>query len=269
MDEFIVLNLDEYREIRDSKPDPPEDDSFEDAQPSRLVDKLEQSESKKVLETDLNDTVSDINNGDSENLAEPVLAAEPNIPEGVNKKGLPLYHFLRKFSPDIDWNSNNEILISGSLIPNSNILQLIRDATENEAGIVSEDATWRVFRNWLRAHNVPSGIVNDRVNRKKDPPQVINPVDPTTFPSISTLKEREKKGLGPVVHRNIETSVENVPIVESDDPENKKLDEKVEKKPTRVSTRVKVAPKIYGRGRNKAKNTTSNIKRTILKWKKF
>ena len=35
----------------------------------------------------------------------------------LEKKALPLYDFLKKRSPSLDWNRNYEILLSGSLLP--------------------------------------------------------------------------------------------------------------------------------------------------------
>ena len=110
--------------------------------------------------------------------AEPIIQEppqEPNqeIPEeaaGLEKDALPLYEFLKKQSPTLDWNQNSELLLSGSLVPESNVFTLINDATNKNGEVKLSDAVWRVFKRWLLNNNVPLSIVNDKVKSKEKLP---------------------------------------------------------------------------------------------------
>ena len=49
--------------------------------------------------------------------------------KGLPKYSIPLYEYLKTKSPSIDWNSNDDLLVSGEIVPDSNILLLLKDAT--------------------------------------------------------------------------------------------------------------------------------------------
>ena len=174
--------------------------------------------------------------------------------KGLPKYSLPLYEFLKTKSPSIDWNSNNELLVSGSLVPDSNILLLFKDATnpQNEK-IQSNLASWRVFKNWLLENNVPTTLLNNNVKIREKSPEIQNPVVESDFPSLNELKNSEV----PLTINSVEkpATKEDSAINNSAKEENKKI---------RKSDRVIKPPKRYGRGLAKK---TKKVKK--IKWIRF
>ena len=182
---------------------------------------------------------------------------------GIEKHALPLYEFLKKQSPALDWNQNNELMLSGSLVPNSDIFQLIKDATNlNNENVTSDEAVWRVFKKWLLDNNVPLAMVNNNVKKKDQLPAIQNPVNTAKFPSIRSLKSkyRYKRGSSPVVQNISNTSTQSgeTPNVDTEKKEKRK---RLDKSPLRRSIREKRSPKKYGRGK-----IATNRK---IKWLKF
>ena len=152
--------------------------------------------------------------------------------KGLPKYSLPLYEYLKTQSPRIDWTLNNELLISGVLVPNSNIQTLLKDATnpKNE-NIQSDSASWRVFKNWLLDNKIPTDLLNDNVTAAKEQlPIFQNPAVASEFPSIEELKSSDAP---------LTTSSKDKPATE----------ERNEKRAAiRKSSRVIRPPKKYGRG---------------------
>ena len=155
--------------------------------------------------------------------------------KGLPKYSLPLYKYLKTKSPSIDWNSNNDLLVSGNLVPNSNII-LFKDATnpQNEK-IQSDLASWRVFKNWLLENKVPTSLLNNNVTAKEKLPEVQNPAVESDFPSIDELKSTEV----PLTINSVEKPFTN---------EDSAINNSEKEKTIRKSARVIKPPKRYGRG---------------------
>ena len=163
---------------------------------------------------------------------EDTVVQEPQLdPEieatGLHKESLPLYEFLKKQSPALDWNQNYEITLSGSLVPDSNIFTLIKDATKpNAQSVQSNDAVWRVFKKWLIDNNVPPDMVNNLVKKQEQLPEIQNPVTPSNFPTIQSMKRKYLKD-GPAVRVDIQDDAPQSEETSIDDSENKQKKAKI------------------------------------------
>ena len=161
--------------------------------------------------------------------------------KGLPKYSLPLYEYLKAKSPSIDWNSNNDLLVSGVLVPDSNILTLFKDPTNPKSEkIQSNLASWRVFKNWLVTNNVPTNLVNNNVTEEEKLPEIQNPAEPAEFPSIAELKNKDEPL---IVNSKEKPSPEDASAVNNS--------EKKEKQKVKHSSCVIKPPKRYSRGATK------------------
>ena len=199
MDQFVTVSLNQFCRMRAKWAS-----SASSLSTKKHASANKQTEANTIAPISENDKTineTESNNAVTESEAASTENNEENIPQGLNRKGLPLYEFLKTKTPEIDWNENLELLLRGSLIPNTNIYELIKDATSTDGSISSDEASWRVFRKWLQDNDVPNNLVNNKVKKSENLPPVENPPKSSEFPSVEHLKDRYKEGLGPIVQQ--------------------------------------------------------------------
>ena len=272
MDQFVVLTIDQYKEICRKVPNIIHETTGSKSKttsPSISGPIIENQQSALPIENSEEKTMpEEIDN--EKNTVENVSGESPSKKNkksvsGLKKTRVPLYDYLKSKSPEIDWTVNNELLLSGSLVPNSNIVQLISDATNDNGTIKSNEASWRVFRAWLKNNNVPEDLVISNVKNKIKSPPIENPSHAESMPPVSTLVQNYNNGEPPIVDDGEYLSAEDTSPVE-DDPiydtgNNRK--KKISNGALRRSTRAKKAPNKYGRG------AKGSIKRATIKWLKY
>ena len=171
-----------------------------------------------------------------------------------NEEALKLFDYLERMKPDIDWNNNNEVLLSGIILPNSNVYTLLKDATNKKGKIESDLAVFNVFKNWLNSNKIPENLVNAKVlEKKRQHPKITQPISVENFPSISELKERSPNK-GVEIHNDKEAA--NSTIVNNEifpDPKSLKrtVTGDINVEPVRKSGRKKRSPQKYGFGRKR------------------
>ena len=207
MNEYIILSISQYKQIcKNSNIDmtPPKSHSIEKPPSVKKPQSIEKPQS-----------------------------TEEKSPSELQADELPLYEFLKKKSPSIDWNANNELMISGLIIPDSNIFSLIKDATNNKGTQKSDDGHFRIFKKWLQDNNVPDHLVNKKIKEKEKLPEITPPINLNEIPTVESLKSNPK------------TTLNEIPTVENNTTVEKPY---ISEEQLRKSTRVSRPPVHYGRG---------------------
>ena len=156
----------------------------------------------------------------------------------LNDEGIPLYEFLKKKSPSIDWNADYELMISGLIIPGSNIFDLIKDATSSEDVQKSDSGHFRIFKKWLQDNDVPDNLVNARTREKEKLPEITPPINLNEIPSIQSLRDQHSPSTEVVLQSNTKKRKKNY----------------ISQEPIRKSTReMKIPDRFKGRGLTKKK----------------
>ena len=274
MDQFVILTIQQYKEICRKVPNITHETS------GSKSERISPSMSAPIIENQQQSALP-IENSEEKNMAEEIDNEKNTVENvsgespskktkksvsGLKKNGVPLYDYLKSKSPAIDWTVNNELLLSGSLVPNSNIVQLINDATNNNGSIKSNEASWRVFRAWLKNNNVPQDLVNSNVTNKIKSPPIENPSHAESMPSVSTLVENYNNGEPPIVDDGEYLSAEDTSPVEDEpihDTGNNRKRKKISNGALRRSARTRKAPNKYGRW------AKGSIKRATIKWLKY
>ena len=78
-------------------------------------------------------------------------------PKKRNKGNL-LLHYLEN-SEDIKWNKNGELIYRGKIIPDSNVIELITHAIENDK---SHPIGMKTFYKYLSKINIPTKIISNK-----------------------------------------------------------------------------------------------------------
>ena len=203
MDEYVVLSISQLDQICQANPNSTIDDGFGKTDPEIVKTTYPHSLQENIVtstnfasESGSNIAQNELNDTQSDATHEPEIKKKNQI-RGLNKRAIPLYKYLEKKSPLIDWNQDRELLLSSTLIPNSNIYTLLNDATNNnkDSEIKSNEASWRVFRQWLRDNKVPSDLVNNKVLQEENLPPMLNQPNPENFPTIQIWSDAKAKQL--------------------------------------------------------------------------
>ena len=76
-------------------------------------------------------------------------------------KGSLLLHYLEN-SEDMKWNKDGELIYKGKVIPNSNIMELITHAVQNDK---SQPIGMKNFYKYLSKINIPSKLISSKQGR--------------------------------------------------------------------------------------------------------
>lgn len=182
----------------------------------------------------------------------------------LSHEGRMLYDFLEQSDPAIDWNSDNEVLLMGTVIPNSNIYKLINDVTNKNGAISSEKDIFRLFKNWLITNKAPAHLLNSTVYDKKDSSPKITPtLNPQNFPSVNELKQNQEKSGSEFVDIESQSTSNDASATAIAELEKnvteKSNDLNIEK--LRKSDRIRKPPAKYGHGKKAS--------RKRIKWLKY
>ena len=277
MDEYVILNQHQFKALcdrRDGKDKVTEKERIEPESESKEVEEMlplvdretvpmsnanmkafaevnKKEMSKASLNTHFDDYYNDDDNGDSNAAKDAEI--DGAIEKGLNRNAIQLFKFLRKRSPDIDWIDSSQMLLSGSLVPDSDIYKLMIDAVRTDGQISSSEMDYRVLRRFLIKSNVPENIVNKNIYKRRKMPVIVNPINADDIPTVRELKKRA----------NAEEANQSRSTVNDQLPEESKYPlahtqkEKVRKHnpdginmmPVRKSERIRTAPAKYGRGR--------------------
>ena len=83
------------------------------------------------------------------------------LPLKKRSKGLLLLHYLEK-SENIKWNKTGELLYKGKMIPNSNVIELITHAIQNDK---SNPIGMKTFYKILAKANIPIKLIMNKEGR--------------------------------------------------------------------------------------------------------
>lgn len=81
-----------------------------------------------------------------------------SVPKNLQKQARLLMQRV-KDSPDMGWNSKGELLLDGSPIPNSNIVDLINDMLRKRKNV--SPTGWQEFARKLQGSNVPAELIRN------------------------------------------------------------------------------------------------------------
>ena len=81
-----------------------------------------------------------------------------SVPKQVQRQAVLLVERIRKH-PDLDWNDQGELVVEGTPIPHSNMVDLINDLVRSRKGF--NPVGWEALASQLRKGNVPQDLVRN------------------------------------------------------------------------------------------------------------
>ena len=84
------------------------------------------------------------------------------MPRGLRSKTQDLLHFMEKHADVLSWNERGELVHKGTVLPRTNIVDLVHDVVRHRRSHTNPPLGWKMFSHGLHDVNVPRELIGNQ-----------------------------------------------------------------------------------------------------------